>query len=127
MGLQARNDQTYLVKRVIGLPGDTVTCCDTAGRMKVNGVSIDETYLRAGNTPSSVAFTMTVPPGFLVVLGDNRAISADSRFHQTDPGGGKVPIDHVIGKVVAVAAPISRFGVLAGPGAVYSRVPSPRP
>jgi signal peptidase I len=95
-------------KRVIGLPGDRVICCDAAGRLTVNGTVLTERYLPAGTQPSSLRFDIVVPAGRLWVMGDNRNGSADSRAHLGDPGGGTVPRDHVVGRVVAVWWPLSR-------------------
>jgi len=97
-------------KRVIGLPGDHVVCCDAAGRVSVNGVAIDEPYVMDGDAPSASPFDVVVPPGRLWVMGDHRSDSADSRSHLGDPGGGTVPEDRVIGKVVLRFWPLSHFG-----------------
>jgi len=102
-------------KRVIGLPGDRVVCCDVAGRLTVNGTALSEPYLPVGTEPSTVRFDAVVLPGRLWVMGDNRENSADSRAHLGDPGGGTVPLAHVVGRVVAVWWPLNR---LAGVGAV---------
>ncbi len=101
------------VKRVIGLPGDRVMCCDAAGRVTVNGSPLTERYLPSGTVPSLVRFDVVVPEGRLWVMGDNRSVSADSRAHLGDPGGGTVPLDHVVGRVVAVWWP---FGRVTGVG-----------
>jgi len=94
------------VKRVIGVPGDHVVCCDAAGKVTVNGVELDEaSYLYPGNAPSDDAFDVTVPDGKLWVMGDHRAASSDSRAHLGDPGGGFVPTDRVIGRAFAVVWP----------------------
>lgn len=95
-------------KRVIGLPGDHVVCCDAAGRLAVNGTVLAEAYLPAGTRPSMVRFNIVVPAGRLWVMGDNRTNSADSRAHLGEPGGGTVPLDHVVGRVVVVWWPFSR-------------------
>ncbi|HET9657870.1 MAG TPA: signal peptidase I [Kineosporiaceae bacterium] len=95
-------------KRVIGLPGDRVVCCDATGRLTVNGTPLSETYLPTGTVPSETRFDVVVPAGRLWVMGDNRGVSADSRAHLGDPGGGTVPLDHVVGRVVAVWWPFSR-------------------
>jgi len=95
------------VKRVIGLPGDRVTCCDAAGRLTVNGFPLDEPYL-GGTRASDLSFDIRVPAGRYWVMGDNRRDSGDSRAHLGDPGGGTVPEDHVVGRVVAVWWPWNR-------------------
>jgi signal peptidase I len=100
------------VKRVIGLPGEHVTCCDAEGRIAVDGVPLDETYLPEGQQPSTVPFDIVVPAGRLWVLGDNRGVSRDSRAHLADPGYGTVPLDHVVGRVVVVWWPASRAGAI---------------
>jgi signal peptidase I len=95
------------VKRVIGVGGDTVTCCTGKGWVSVDGVPLDESaYLFPGDAPSTVPFSVKVPPGTLFVLGDHRSQSRDSRDHLGDPGGGFVPVDKVIGRVDWVVYPI---------------------
>ena len=75
------------IKRVIGLPGDQVACCDAQGQVTVNGVPLTEqSYLYPGAAPSLIRFNITVPPGRLWVMGDNRFYSDDSRDHMGDPG-----------------------------------------
>lgn len=107
----------HLVKRVIGVGGDTVRCCDERGRVTVNDVPLDENgYLAQGERPSLVQFEQRVPEGSLWVMGDNRSESADSRVHLGDPGGGFVPLDDVVGKVFAVAWPLGNATVLHRPG-----------
>lgn len=102
------------VKRVIGLPGDRVVCCDPQGRITVNGTALDEPYLFPGNPPSRQRFDVTVPAGRLWMMGDHRSSSADSRAHLDDPGGGTVPESRVLGRVVAVSWPLSRLGLVHG-------------
>ena len=104
------------IKRVIGLPGDHVKCCDTQGRLTVNGVPLTEqSYLFPGNSPSAQAFSVTVPPGSLWVMGDHRAVSYDSRLHLGDPGGGAIPESAVIGRAFVIIWPPSRWGSLSIP------------
>ena len=107
------NESDY-VKRVVGLPGDHVACCDLRGLLTVNGVAVDEPYLYPGDKPSNLTFDVTVPAGHLWVMGDHRSDSSDSRAHLGDPGGGMVPLDDVIGRVGLIYWPPSRVGVLAG-------------
>jgi len=69
----------YFIRRVIGLPGDHVACCNARGRMTVNGKPLDETYLYPADAPSPTPFSITVPAGKLWLLGDHRSIALDSR------------------------------------------------
>jgi signal peptidase I len=104
------------IKRVIGIPGDHVACCDAQGRVTVNGVPLNEKpYLYLGNPPSTVKFSITVPPGRLWVMGDHRSVSYDSRGHQQDPGNGTIPEDKVVGRAFVIVAPVSRWAVLPIP------------
>lgn len=106
----------HLVKRVIGIGGDTVKCCDNKGRVTVNGVPLEEKdYILDGYPPSDKKFKVTVPDGRLWVMGDNRSNSEDSRYHQDLEGGGTIPESSVVGKVWAVVWPFSRFHVLSTP------------
>ena len=105
-----------LIKRVIGLPGDRVACCDAQGRVTVNGVPLTEqTYLYPGDAPSEIRFNVVVPPGRLWVMGDHRLISDDSRNHLGQPGGGTIPENAVIGRAFVIIWPISRWRILPIP------------
>lgn len=112
VGLSAPDSNEHLIKRVIGLPGDTVTCCNEFGQLTVNGVSLEEPYL---NLPPDVTkatrddFEVTVPDGKLWVMGDNRYSSADSVFQRNGPTGGFVPIDNVVGRALLISWPIDRW------------------
>ncbi|SDO72009.1 signal peptidase I [Pedococcus dokdonensis] len=106
------------VKRVIGLPGDHVVCCDAAGKLTVNGQAVDEKYLMPGDEPSTLKFDITVPAGRLWVMGDHRSDSADSRAHLGDPGGGTVRLSDVIGRASATYWPLSRLGGFDRPDTV---------
>jgi signal peptidase I len=106
----------HLVKRVIGVGGDRVACCDTQGRVTVNGVPLNEkSYIMRGANPSDRTFDVTVPRGRVWVMGDNRGNSEDSRFHQDLPGGGSVPANDVVGKVYAIVWPFDRAHRLKEP------------
>ena len=119
VGLLPHDSGEHLIKRVIGLPGDTVACCDASGRVTVNGKAIDETYLYPGNAPSARTFTRTVPAGQLWVMGDHREISEDSRVH------GFVPEDAVVGKAFVLVWPLGRATGLGRPDPVFAGVPAP--
>ena len=108
--------QTDYIKRVIGIPGDHVACCDAQGRVTVNGVPLSEkSYLYPGNAPSAMHFSLTVPPGRLWVMGDHRAVSDDSRDHEGFPGGGTIPENEVVGRAFWIVWPPSRWRVLPIP------------
>ncbi|MET7618718.1 signal peptidase I [Streptomyces sp. NPDC005408] len=95
-----------MVKRVVGVGGDTIACCGDGGKLTVNGKAIDEPYLRTKG-PASNKFTATVPDGQLFMLGDERMGSLDSRVHLQDPGQGSVPRSAVKARLDAVAWPLN--------------------
>lgn len=110
------------IKRVIGVPGDRVKCCDARGRITVNGAPLDEkSYLYTDplshqqNKPSNDAFDVTVKPGQLWVQGDHREVSFDSRQHRGDPGGGAIPESRVIGRAFVIVWPLDRIDTLPIP------------
>ncbi|KAA1420534.1 signal peptidase I [Mumia zhuanghuii] len=105
----------HLVKRVIGVGGDTVKCCDTSGRIEVNGVAIEEPYVKDEAATARSPFSVVVPEGYLWVMGDNRGNSADSRAHIDGAGGGFVPTGNVVGKVAFVVWPWKDRAVLHDP------------
>ena len=102
------------VKRVIGLPGDRVRCCDEAGRLTVNGAPLDEPYVYPGDAASDVTFDVQVPDGRLWVLGDHRSDSADSRAYLGQPEGGMLSQDDVIGQPWVRYWPLDRLGRVDG-------------
>lgn len=129
VGLLPDESQNYLVKRVIGLPGDHVQCCDSQGRLTVNGVALDESsYLYSDATghlvkPSEVPFDIVVPEGRLFVMGDHRNDSADSRCHLAVSNngvlGGAAFVNRasVVGAVVATVFPLDRISGHGRPAA----------
>ena len=122
-GILPDTSSNFLVKRVIGTPGDVVES-DGNGKIKVNGVEITEPYLYPGNPPSEVPFKVTVPAGKYFVMGDHRSNSADSRYHISD-GTAFISKDDVQGNVFVVAWPLNHFGLLQDESSVFSSVPAP--
>mgnify|MGYP006277263329 CR=1 FL=1 len=112
----------YLIKRTIGVGGDHIQCCDSKGRLIVNGVSINEPYIFAGNKPSDTQFNVTVPKGYIWVMGDHRGASADSRFHTEDIHKGMVPLSDVVGRAEFVVWPFNHLAFLSV-GHELSKVP----
>lgn len=123
VGILPDTSSNFLVKRVIGTPGDVVEG-DGTGKIKVNGVEITEPYLYPGNPPSEVPFKVTVPAGKYFVMGDHRSNSADSRYHISD-GTAFISKDDVQGNVFVVAWPLNHFGLLQDESSVFSSVPAP--
>ncbi|MEU6481599.1 signal peptidase I [Streptomyces sp. NPDC047017] len=112
------------IKRVVGVGGDHVVCCDKGGRIAVNGLPVDESsFLHPGDSPSAVPFDVVVPDGTLFVLGDHRGDSSDSRDHLGSPGGGMIPVGDVIGRADWIVWPYAHWTRLTRPGA-YARVPA---
>lgn len=137
IGVLPNSETGYLIKRAIGLPGDTVICCDEEGRLSVNRQPLDEAaylYTEPGGPqvgPSAVEFTVVVPAGHIFVMGDHRDNSSDSRCHLADESPGEpygmnafVPIDHVVGPAIAIVSPVNRFGALPAPD-TFASVPAP--
>lgn len=128
VGLSVSDSEDHLIKRVIGVPGDHVVCCNALGQITINGVPIDESAyvkLDPGQTaPNPVPFDVIVPDGSLWVLGDNRDHSRDSRFNQDQPGAGFVPVENVVGRAFVTTWPIPRWGLLDPHSEVFAGVPA---
>ncbi|MFC9919257.1 signal peptidase I [Agromyces binzhouensis] len=125
VGLSAPDSNDHLVKRVVGLPGDQVACCNALGQMTVNGVPLDEPYVALPPGETKVSrddFDVTVPDDALWVMGDNRYNSKDSRYNTGTPLEGFVPIENVVGRAVVVSWPISNWAWLDNYPAVFSGV-----
>ncbi|MFD0009133.1 signal peptidase I [Streptomyces sp. NPDC127178] len=119
IGVMPSASERDLIKRVIGIGGDTVRC-QGPGPLVVNGKALDEPYVYPGNTPCSVdnqggQFTVKVPKGYIWVMGDHRQDSLDSRYHQSDRYHGMVPVDKVVGRALVKAWPPTRWGTLPVP------------
>ena len=126
-GLASPDSNEHLIKRVIGLPGDTVVCCTPTGELTINGTPIIEPYINPNTegVASKIEFSVTVPEGALWVMGDNRNNSADSRFHPDQPGRGFVGIDDVVGRAFVISWPVDRWEWLSNYPDVFQNVPSP--
>ncbi|MFF7143009.1 signal peptidase I [Streptomyces nodosus] len=119
IGLMPSVEEKDLIKRVVGVAGDTIECKGT-GPLKVNDKSLNEPYVYPGNTPCSVddqggQFRVTVPPGKIWVMGDHRQNSLDSRYHQQDEHQGFVPVGNVVGRAIVIAWPPTRWDTLPIP------------
>ncbi|MFF5479520.1 signal peptidase I [Streptomyces sp. NPDC012935] len=119
IGLMPSVEEKDLIKRVIGVGGDTVECQGT-GPLKVNGKALNEPYVYPGNTPcsnddSGGQFKVKIPQGYLWVMGDHRQNSRDSRYNQGEKYHGMVPVEEVIGRAIVKAWPIDRWDTLPVP------------
>ena len=130
VGLSAPDSNDHLVKRVIGLPGDKVACCNAFGQMTVNGIPLVEPYLKLPNGVTKVAandFAVTVPKNSMWVMGDQRYNSEDSRAHITTPTKGFVPMDDVVGRAFLISWPSSHWTWLDDYPNVFSGVSAANP
>ncbi|GAA2283507.1 signal peptidase I [Streptomyces atrovirens] len=119
IGLMPSAEEKDLIKRVVGVGGDTIECKGT-GPLKVNGMALNEPYVYPGNTPCSQddqggQFKVKVPEGHIWVMGDHRQNSRDSRYNQGDKNNGFVPVDKVVGRAVVIAWPVNRWTNLPVP------------
>lgn len=127
IGLLPSADEQDLIKRVVGVGGDTVKCCEKDGRITVNGTPLQEPYVHPGNPPSQLRFEVRVPVGRIFVLGDHRSDSADSRSHLDEPGQGTVPEDLVIGRALVIVWPAGHWRRLEEPDTFASVRDAPLP
>lgn len=128
-GLSTQDANDHLVKRVIGLPGDHVTCCNALGQLSVNGVPVEEPYVvktSGSDRVSDQNFDVTVPAGDLWVMGDNRYNSEDSRYHPDAPGKGFVPTSDVVGRAFVVSWPVSHWDWLTNYPSSFAGVGPPK-
>ena len=116
IGLMPAANEKDLIKRVIAVGGDTVTCHGT-GPVYVNGKALTEPYIYPGATPCGDKNfgPFKVPANSIWVMGDHRNDSLDSRYHMDEPGGGSVPDSDVVGRAIVVAWPISHWSTLPIP------------
>ena len=124
-GITAPDSSQHLVKRVIGVGGDHIICCDADGKLTINGVAVEEKYLDAGKNPSDMEFDVTVPANSFWVMGDNRDGSADSRYHTDLPSKGFVAKEFVVGRAFVLTWPFNRFTWLDNYPDVFKNVPKP--
>lgn len=123
VGLLPSDSGQDLVKRVIGVAGDHIVCCDDQGRIVLNGKSLDEPYIKPGGGTAQQKFDIIVPPDSVFVMGDNRGDSSDSRFHLAVNNGG-VPLGDIVGRAVFRIWPADRWGVIDIPN-TFANIPSP--
>jgi len=129
----------HLVKRVIGVAGDEITCCDSQGRLSVNGYALDESDYVAqdgsecaspGTRPQCKLDVGPIPEGYLLVMGDNRSNSSDSTAHLCEDADkqdcpatrGLIPVDYVVGKVFVLVWPRDHFDRITRPD-VFEDIP----
>jgi len=125
VGLSAPDSSNHLIKRVVGLPGDTVECCNEFGQIMVNGIPLEEPYIVLPAAVTKVTpedFSVTVPEDSLWVMGDNRYNSADSAAHRDDPTGGFVKVGSVVGRAFLISWPTDRWSVLDNYPTTFQRV-----
>lgn len=124
VGLRPETSEQHLVKRIIGLPGDHVVCCDSGDKITINGAALAESYVNPAEVPAAKPFNVIVPEGKIWVMGDNRNHSADSRFH-TNTDGGFIDIADVVGKAEAIIWPPNHITILNSHPNVFTKIPTP--
>ena len=124
-GFVASDSTQHLVKRVIGVEGDRIVCCDADKKLTINGVPITEPYLTKGVEPSVLDFDVVVPKDSFWVMGDNRGSSEDSRYHQDLPSKGFVDKKHVVGRAFVISWPVANWLWLDNYPNVFKDVPKP--
>jgi signal peptidase I len=120
------------IKRVIGVPGDHIVCCDDRQRLVINGYPLDEPYIYSTDDgtvdlASEQPFDVVVPKGRFWMMGDHRSHSADSReryIRDRDLTGATIPEDAVVGRAFVIFWPVSRAGWLSVPD-TFEKVPDP--
>ena len=116
----------FLVKRVVGVGGDKIRCCNVSGNLEINGQNVEESsYVLDGGRTDQINFDITVPKGKLFVMGDNRNNSPDSRYHLIAPDDPFVPTNNVIGKAVMVIWPLAALRRITDQAAVLNKVSPP--
>ena len=124
-GITAPDSSQHLVKRVIGIPGDHIVCCDATGKLEINGVAVDESvYLPEGVDNGFKPFDVTVPADSYWVMGDNRENSEDSRYHTDLPSKGFVPKSVVVGQAFVITWPKEHWTWLDSHSDVFKDVPN---
>ena len=126
IGVLPEDSGDHLIKRVVGLPGDTIAA-DGTGALLVNGEPVDERYVFPGDLPSAEAFSVVVPDDRLWVMGDHRSDSLDSRAHTQLEGGGTVPVEDVVGRAVLLVWPLERWDWLSEGEDAFRGVPATAP
>ncbi|MCX8530622.1 MAG: signal peptidase I [Rhodoluna sp.] len=121
-GITAPDSAQHLIKRVIGLPGDHVSC--DGGKLIINGVPITEPYVPKGVPPSTKKFDVTVPAGSYWVMGDNRSDSEDSRYHGDLPSKGFVAQKFIVGQAFVITWPQKHWTWLGNYPDVFKNVPN---
>ncbi|MBU6144575.1 MAG: signal peptidase I, partial [Acidobacteria bacterium] len=126
-GLMTPDNDQHLVKRVIGVGGDHVVCCDANNRITINGEPIIEPYVAQGSNPSDTEFDVVVPKDSIWVLGDNRGNSEDSRYHPNTPGKGFVAKQYIVGRAFVISWPFNHIKWLDNYSDVFKNVPAAKP